>query len=347
MARQIRVATVEEFLSREAGIPLVDVRTPSEFKKGHIPGAFNIPLFNDRQRADVGTSYKQKGSYTAILKGLDFVGPEMSRLLQEGVKLAGKRKKLYIHCWRGGMRSSSMAWLFSLGGVESTLLEGGYKNYRNYILDKLGDHYRLIVVGGLTGSGKTEVLKYIEATGEQVIDLEGMANHRGSAFGAIGLPPQPGSEQFGNNLYLEISRLNRERRIFVEDESLNIGSVFMPEPFYRNIRKAPVLALMPGPSVRIARLMKEYGKLPPDKLEESIVRIRKRLGGQLADEAIESLHTGKTERAIEIVLAYYDRTYLFGLGKREKESVTLIDNNSGDAEVNAKLVLERADSLKL
>lgn len=199
----------------------------------------------------------------------------------------------------------------------------------------------------MTGSGKTDVLKEIAKKNEQVIDLEGLANHRGSAFGAIGMPPQPTTEQFSNLLFNEIVALDPEKRIFLEDESLNIGSVFMPEVFYKKIRESRVLALMCDVKTRIPRLLEEYGSMPGEMLENSINRIRKRLGGKDADEALKSILDGNMEKAIEIVLSYYDKSYTYGLGKRDQSLVINIETDSGDASVNAAKILNMADKMGL
>lgn len=327
-------------------IAIVDVRTPAEHEKGHIPGSINIPLFSDNQRAAVGTLYKRKGSTEAILKGLDYVGPDMSSLLKKGLDLAGEPKKLLVHCWRGGMRSASMAWLFSLGGIECFVLEGGYKSFRTHALTRISELKNTIIIGGLTGSGKTEILHNLRIRGEQVIDLEKLANHRGSAFGAIGMPPQPTSEQFSNILYNELRKLDFTRRIFLEDESLNIGSVFMPEELYSIIRNSPVVAVMCDADNRMPRLLKDYGTMPREKLKESINRIRKRLGGKNADDALVAIDSGNIADAIKIILAYYDKSYWFGLQKRGKEKVIMIDVDSQNISSAADKVLDTVKNLK-
>lgn len=338
---------MDEFLRLTENIPLIDVRTPSEFLKGHIAGAINIPLFSDEERSVVGTIYKKEGEIEAVLKGLSFVGPKMTHLLERGITLAGENKKLCVYCWRGGRRSASMAWLFSQGNIECSLLSGGYKNYRTCAFEELGKDRNIIVVGGMTGSGKTEILKEIALMGEQVVDLEGLANHRGSAFGAIGMPPQPTSEHFANLLFDKLRSLDPEKRTFVEDESLNIGSVFVPEIFYSLIREAPVIAVMCDINTRLPRLLNEYGKMPHDQLEDSINRIRKRLGGMQADEALGAVRVNNMREAIRIVLNYYDKTYKYGLAKREQSRVTQLETDSGDAGVNALKVIAEADLMAL
>lgn len=189
-----------KFLELSEITPIADVRSPSEFKSGHMCGAVNIPLFDDRERAAVGTKFKKEGRLPAILEGLKYTGPEMSSKLENALKIT-KNGKLLVHCWRGGMRSEAMAWLFSLGGIETEVLEGGYKSYRHHILESLSMKRKMIILGGMTGSSKTHILRYLKTTGQQVVDLEGLANHKGSAFGALGQAAQPSTEQFANILF--------------------------------------------------------------------------------------------------------------------------------------------------
>src|SRR5512145_3233013 len=179
-----RRTDIKDFLELAGTIPVVDVRSPSEFKHGHIPGAINIPLFDDKEREIVGTEYSKEGRARAILTGLQLSGPSMHTRLDQALKIA-KNRKLLVHCWRGGMRSEAMAWLFSLGNIDTEVLEGGYKAYRRFVLETLSSPRKLIILGGLTGSGKTDILKYLSEAGRQVIDLERLANHKGSAFGSL------------------------------------------------------------------------------------------------------------------------------------------------------------------
>ena len=204
----LKKINVSKFLELSEIIPIADVRSPSEFSFGHIPGAVNIPLFDDEEREAVGTKYKKEGRLPAILEGLKYTGPAMSSKLKQALKIA-KNGKLLIHCWRGGMRSEAMAWFFSLGDIEIEVLDGGYKSYRHHILENLSEKRKIIVLGGMTGSSKTYILKYLNKMGQQVLDLEGLANHKGSAFGALGQLPQPSTEQFSNMLFNEWKHLNR------------------------------------------------------------------------------------------------------------------------------------------
>lgn len=347
MKNQYNRVNAEEFIRLSDDIAVIDVRTSSEFQRGHIPGAINIALFNDAERAEVGILYKKKGQYQAVLKGLDFVGPKMSVILDEAVKQSADKKKLLVYCWRGGRRSGSMAWLFSNADIECFVLDGGYKAYRNSALNYLSEKRKLIILGGYTGTGKTEILKVLRQRGEQVVDLEGLANHRGSAFGALGQGKQPGSEHYANLLYDEMRKYDRNKRLFLEDESQNIGSVFMPDAFYKLIRQSKVIALFSEAGLRLPRLIKEYGAFGSENLLNSVDRISKRLGGENAKIARESIVEGRIDKAVEIVLAYYDKAYLYGLSKRSEGTVTKINTGLTDPEELADLVIEQADRLNI
>jgi tRNA 2-selenouridine synthase len=339
-----RKLNIDEFLKQADHTPVIDVRSPSEFRTGHIPGAINIPLFDDRERETVGISYKKEGRQKAILKGLQLTGPSMFLKLQEGIKHA-KDSKLLVHCWRGGMRSEAMAWLFSLGDIETQILDGGYKSYRHHVLEKLAEKNKYLILGGLTGSGKTEILKYLKGTGQQVIDLEGIACHKGSAFGSLGQENQPTSEHFANLLYEELKKEDKEKVIWLEDESKNIGTVFMPDSFFNNLREAPVIALIMDINTRMPRLIKEYSAYPKEDLISSIRRISKRLGGDSTTEAVKEVEDGNFRRAIEITLGYYDKTYMFGLKKRAGDMVTYIETGTDEIPQNSERILAEAARL--
>ena len=332
---------IEAFLELSSSVPIVDVRSPGEFKHGHIPGSYNIPLFTDEQRAEVGIKYNREGREKAIIKGLDLIGPSMSKKLSDALTLA-RNKKLLVHCWRGGMRSESMAWLFSLGGIEVEILDGGYKSYRNFVLAKLSEKRRIIVLGGLTGSGKTEILKYLASTGTRVIDLEGLANHKGSAFGALGQEVQPTTEYFSNLVFNELTKVSASEIVWVEDESLSIGTVFIPEQIYKQMQKAPLIAVLIDIKTRIPRLSAEYSTFPKTDLINSVQKIAKRLGGDNTSEAIMAIEANDFERAIEITLKYYDKAYMYGLEKNSGRKVYLTESLSGDVKENSEKVLETA-----
>lgn len=330
---------INSFLELSRQIPVVDVRSPSEYMSGHIPGAFNIPLFDDEQRAAVGTKYKKEGRVPAISEGLKLAGPLMYQKLDKALEIAIDGD-LLVHCWRGGMRSEAMAWLFSMGGLNCRVLEGGYKSYRNHILDSLSLERKMIVLGGMTGSSKTHILRFLMKKGHQVIDLEALANHKGSAFGNLGQPSQPSTEQFANDLYKEWMNLDPELPVWLEDESRNIGTVFMPEGFYNNMQKAKTIVLKMDINTRMPRLLAEYSEFPPDLLRAAIIKISRRLGGDNTREAINAIDGGDFATAIEITLRYYDKAYQYSLRRKTRAELVVIETDTDDIEVNAMKALE-------
>ncbi len=334
-----------KFLKLSETIQIADVRSPSEFKFGHIPGAVNIPLFDDKEREAVGTKFKKEGRLPAIIEGLKHAGPLLVSKLEQGLKISNNGN-LLVHCWRGGMRSEAMTWLFSLGDVEVKVLDGGYKSYRRYILESLSEKRKIIVLGGMTGSGKTHILRYLKSSGEQVLDLERLANHKGSAFGALGQPPQPTTEQFANLLFNDWKKLDSEFPFWVEDESQNIGSVFMPDTFYLNMQETPSIVLVMDVRTRLPRLMEEYSTYPPESLNASVLKISKRLGGNKTRDAINAVETGDFAKAIEIVLYYYDKAYMFGLKKKNNKNIIYINTDTDEIESNALKILEVSKTLK-
>jgi len=335
----------EWFLHLAEKIPVCDVRSPSEFTAGHIPGAFNIPIFSDKERELVGIKYKKEGRIPAIKEGLDLASPQISVKLDQALKSAADNQ-LLVHCWRGGMRSEAMAWLFSMAGINTNVLDGGYKSYRHFILEKLSEQRKVIVLGGLTGSSKTHLLNHLKGLGQQVIDMEGLANHKGSAFGSLGQLPQPSTEQFANLLYDEWKRSDPEAPVWLEDESRNIGTVFMPENLYENMQKAPAIIIMMDVKTRLPRLVEEYSKFPRESLITSILKISKRLGGDNTRDAISAVETGDFAKAIEIALLYYDKAYMFGLTRKSSENKIYITTDTDNIGENAVRLLEAAEKLR-
>ncbi len=321
-----------EFLEKSKNTPILDVRSPGEFVRAHIPGAFSLPLFSDEERAKVGTCYKQKGKEKAVELGLEFVGSKLASFVKYAKKVA-KNGEVLVHCWRGGMRSSSMAWLLETAGLRVYLLEGGYKSYRNFVLETLSAPIPLRVLGGKTGSGKTELLQEMKAAGFQVVDLEGLANHRGSAFGHFGLGEQPSSEFFENLLCSELLKLDLQKPIWVEDESRHIGKVFMNNEFYDQLRAAPVLFLDIDPVHRLPHLVDVYANYPKEMIVNSLDKIKKRLGGNWHKAALEALEVDDFYQVGKITLTYYDKAYVYGLHQRKDSTVNKVIVESLDPKV--------------
>lgn len=302
-----------EFLNAPGVI--LDVRSPAEFAQAHIPGAISFPLFNNEERARVGTCYKQSGRDQAVQLGLEITGPKLASFAAKAKDLAGDQP-LRVHCWRGGMRSASMAWLFETAGSKVNLLEGGYKAFRRWALATLATPKPIITLGGMTGTGKTDILQELAHRGEQVLDLEAFANHRGSSYGSLGLPPQPTTEQFGNELALAWASFDDRQPVWIEAESRRIGTCRVPDELFQQMMRAPVLQVERSRSERVELLVQEYGKADPAQLIEATERLRKRLGGDRTQEAVESIQQGHLAIAVELVLNYYDQTYQYDLERR-------------------------------
>ena len=326
MAIDIDVATALEM--RDEGVPLIDVRSPSEYLRASIPGAHSIPLFSDEQRAQVGTIYTKQSKVKAVQKGLEFVGPKMKGF--SDAALAFGKDKLIVHCWRGGMRSGAMAWLFETLGLECYKIKGGYKGYRNYLLSFLENPMKLVALAGRTGSGKTEVLHKLKLRGEQVLDLESLANHKGSAFGALGEMEQPTSEMFENRILDVLRKFDFSRPVWVEDESINIGRVFIPQPLWRQMASAPIVVISTDDSVRLKRIMRDYGSFHPEDLAPLILKIQKRMGYDKAKMAYETCLEGDVEGAARMCLAYYDKLYDKALDKVHKRKVFYVNSSEED-----------------
>ncbi|MBC3785384.1 tRNA 2-selenouridine(34) synthase MnmH [Spirosoma utsteinense] len=317
--------SVDEFLAKAQSLPVVDVRSPGEYDQAHIPGAVSIPLFDNEERALVGTKYKNAGKDSAVLLGLDLVGSKLAGFVKQSKKLNPQTKEVLVHCWRGGMRSGSFAWLLDTAGLTASTLAGGYKAYRSAVLSAFAEPRELIILGGKTGSGKTDILKELARQGEQVIDLEGLAHHKGSTYGAIGQLPQPATEQYENLLFGVWRTLDRNRRIWIEDESRNVGSCFVPMALWQQMRAAPVAFVDVPKAVRVQRLVAEYTGIDHSLLVEATQRISKRLGGKVTKDALEALTRNDYAAVADLTLDYYDKAYLHGLSQRDQAQVHPLD----------------------
>ena len=340
---------IEYFLELSKHHPVIDVRSPGEYNHAHIPGARSLPLFTDEERAVVGTAYKQESREKAIKHGLDFFGPKMKQMVEEveGILdfrlriadlgkekseiLNPKSKIVLVYCWRGGMRSGAVAWLLDVYGFKVYTLIGGYKRFRNYVLDTFRLPFDLKILGGYTGSGKTETLKELERRGETVINLEDIAKHKGSAFGNIGMPQQPTQEMFENILASELRTKRYEPKelgpfpqivlnhapIWMEDESQRIGHVNIPNELWNTMRRSTISFLDIPFEERLDHLVEEYGCLDKERVIDAIERIRERLGSLEAKRAIDHLNENNTIESFRILLKYYDKWYTKGLHNRE------------------------------
>jgi tRNA 2-selenouridine synthase len=311
-----------------SGLPIVDVRSPGEYKQGHIPGAINIPLFSDEERARVGTVYKQKSEKAAIELGYKIVNPKLDSFVSESLSVAPE-KKLIVHCWRGGMRSNSFAQHLSENGfTDVKLIAGGYKAYRSFVSEFLSQHFKINLLGGYTGSGKTYILKELKKLGHQVLDLEGIAHHKGSAFGSIGEHEQPTTEMFENYLFNELRNMNSTAPIWVEDENINIGKAVIPAQFFSQMQAAKLYFIDIPMHERAKHLVNEYTNCDISMLADPIMRISKRLGDQNARMALQLLESRNFYEVALISLSYYDKAYLKVKQTHDSKNVIQIPMNS-------------------
>jgi tRNA 2-selenouridine synthase len=296
----------------------IDVRSPAEFEHAHIPHALNLPLFDNEQRALIGTTYKKQSREAAIKVGLPLFGTKMLPMIETVEAWIKERQKendltkptIYVHCWRGGMRSAAVAWLLDLYGYKVIQLTGGYKAYRNWVLAQFTIPYSLKVLGGYTGSGKTEILHALQEKNYAVIDLEGLAHHKGSAYGAIGQLPQPSQEMFENLLAEKLLEVNKKQKsIWIEDESQRIGTVLIPTPLFHLMRNSTCYFMTIPFEQRLNFIVEGYGSFDQKSLIEATMRIQKRLGGLETKTAVDFITAGALKEAFSILLKYYDKWY--------------------------------------
>ena len=314
--------------------PLIDVRSPSEYYKGHMPNSINIPLFDNEERATVGTIYKQKGREKAVIEGLKLIDKKIEKLLEsllESIKkyqidnseISANKQVIQVYCARGGMRSLSISWLLEKYNLNTVTLKGGYKGYRRWAIDSFSYKYKIIVLGGKTGVGKTKILKILEKYGFQIIDLERLACHRGSTFGGLGMEEQPSNEQFENKIAEKLNSFKKNNYIFVESESANIGKCKIPTEFFKQMKSSQRIEIIRSESNRLDELISTYSIFNQEDLESSVLRIKKRLGPQRTKIAVESIKKKKWDLVCKAVLEYYDKCYEYE--KIGNENIKLLD----------------------
>jgi tRNA 2-selenouridine synthase len=330
---------IDDFLLLDC--PVFDVRSPFEFNRGHIPGAINLPLFSNEERAIVGKAYHQQGRDEAVKTGIEKVSVKMTSFI-ESVDKNTKEKKIRMHCWRGGMRSESMAWLMHTAGYHVYVLENGYKTFRNHIQKFFENKFRLIVIGGMTGAGKSEILRKLKDSGEQILDLEAIASHKGSVFGHLGQEEQPTTEHFENLLYEALNSLNPQKPIWIECESLAIGRIYIPRAFFNQMLEAPLYYLNLSRENRTKRLIDEYANFEKQVLIDAVVRISKRLGGNHTKNIIQAIESDNFFDAIFLILEYYDKLYTNSMKARDPKKITDVVIN----ELTTEIILDKLLALK-
>ncbi len=337
---------IDIFLENRQQFPVVlDVRSPSEFEQGHIPGAVSFPLFTNEERALVGTLYKQKGKNIAIEKGLEIAGNKLSFFVKKAREIS-EEKPVLLYCWRGGMRSQSMAWLLNMCGIKTYRLTGGYKSFRKRVLNGFFIKQPVYILGGKTGSGKTQILKELQLAGESVLDIEEIASHKGSAFGSLNQSGQPSQEQFENTLFIEILKLHPNKPIWIEDESRLIGKKVIPLALWEKMRASPVYFLDITDEQRVKNLLEDYGGNDIHQLKSCFEQIAKRLGPEQFKESLLALSENNLEKACKIALTYYDKSYLHGLSKRDANTIIHIKPTYTGCKFIAKQLLEIKNNKK-
>ncbi len=365
----VQKITIEEFLKLAKQYPVLDVRSPGEYNHAYIPGAFNLPLFTGEERKQVGTAYKQQSREAAIKIGLDYFGVKMKLMVEQVESIIYELKKraidynaqvpplgggggCIVHCWRGGMRSAAVAWLLDMYGFKVYQLTGGYKAYRKWVRDQFEKEYNFNIIGGYTGSGKTLLLHELQKNNKTIIDLEKLANHKGSAFGGMG--KQPGQEMFENLLAEKLHENSGSsspilsevegrglRGIYLEDESQRIGNIQIPMPLWYTMRRSPVYFVDIPFEERLEYITGEYGKQEKQYLQDAINRIKKRLGGLETKNALLFLEEDNYRECFRILLSYYDKWYHKGLYNRENITALLnkIPCTCVDTETNTQKLL--------
>lgn len=297
---------------------IIDVRSNSEFAEDCIPGAINLPVLDDIERAEVGTIYKQINPFTARKKGAALVAKNISQHLTTHFATKDKDYHPLVYCWRGGQRSNSMATVLSQIGWRVTVLEGGYKTYRAYVrqqLENLPAKFTYKVLCGLTGSGKTHILRQLQQRGAQVLDLEALANHRGSLLGEEWQDkptPQPSQKYFESLLLQQLQNFDVNEIVWLESESNKIGRVYLPLSLWHNMKQATCIEIQLPIAARVDFLLQEYPYLVnnPNFLKSKIEQLKSRIGKHKLSQWYQLIDGNHWEEFVKNLLLYhYDPSY--------------------------------------
>lgn len=337
----MKTCTIFEFFDLSKMYPVIDVRSPQEFADAHIPHAYNVPLFSDDQRAVVGTIYKKRGKQEAITIGLEFVGPQLIQYLMTVETICAEKntKTIIVYCARGGMRSKSFAMFLACSGYTVYQLIGGFKAFKNYLSEQTNKPYKCTVLGGTTGSGKTELLALLAQQGEQVIDLEALAHHKGSAFGSLGELQQPTQAQFIINCLLHLMACDNKKTIWIEKESYKIGNLSIPTQLWNLLKSAPIIYITTQKEERLNNLVDQYARHNSDDIQKCIMSLAKKLGGFQTCELCTAVCKKDYRTVASKLLDYYDAQYIYSLQKNRLQPLTHISFIHESAQ-------ERVDILK-
>ncbi|MFD1458638.1 tRNA 2-selenouridine(34) synthase MnmH [Scopulibacillus daqui] len=328
----VQKINILELLDKRGQTALIDVRSPGEYEEFHIPGAVNVPLFTNNERALIGKLYKQKGPHTAKEKGLEIISPKLPSMYGQIKSQADQKEHTVIYCWRGGMRSRSIAGVMNLMGIGSYQLEGGIRSFRKHIVDSLSqfalEKKPFVVIEGLTGTRKTDLLLALQEKGYPVLDLEGMAGHRGSIFGSVGLWPRS-QKEFECLLWQRLTALKDANYYIIEAESKRIGRVVLP-PFIVEGKEEGLRFRIHYPfQKRVAAIYEAYN---PEEHQEALYKafmhLKKYLQPAFAEEIEQAYQNGDYFRVISLFLEhYYDPRYNHKFRKYKTEAVPLVISN--------------------
>ncbi|HEY8003770.1 MAG TPA: tRNA 2-selenouridine(34) synthase MnmH [Phenylobacterium sp.] len=338
-----------------AGFDLViDVRSPAEFAEDHAPGAVNLPVLSNEERAEVGTIYVQESRFKARRVGAAFIARNVARHLETALADRPGGFRPLVYCWRGGQRSNAMATILSQVGWRTAVLAGGYKSWRRHVTARLYDGalpHRFVLLGGMTGTGKTEVLQRLADLGCQALDLEGLAAHRGSLFGALAGQPQPSQKMFESRLLGLLDALDPARPVVVEAESSKVGERMVPPALWQAMAEAPRIELSAPPQARAAYLVRAYRDITEDRaaLDEALRRLptppgRKRLAAwaELAD-------AGEYEAlALALMELHYDPAYRRAARKGPEAGLGVVELaalDPGDLDAAAAEIARRIEAV--
>ncbi|MFC7393389.1 tRNA 2-selenouridine(34) synthase MnmH [Scopulibacillus cellulosilyticus] len=325
----VKKISISELLEKKEQTALIDVRSPGEFKEFHIPGAVNVPLFSNDERAMIGTLYKQKGPHIAKAKGLEIVSPKLPKMYEKIKSQADEKEHTVIYCWRGGMRSRSIASVMCLMGVYSFQLEGGIRSFRKRIVEEL-EHLSevkkpFVVLEGLTGTRKTDILSALQEKGYPVLDLEGMAGHRGSIFGSVGLEPHS-QKEFECLLWQRLIQLKDAPYYIIEAESKRIGRIVLPQFIVEGKEEGQRFHINYPFQKRVAAIYDAYN---PEQHEEAVYEaftyLKKYLQPAFAEEIEQAYNEKDYFRVISLFLEhYYDPKYSHKFKKYKTEAIPLV-----------------------
>ena len=314
---------------------IIDVRSPSEFAVDHLPGAINLPVLDDAERREIGTIYKQQSPFLARRLGAAIIARRAANYLEGPLAEKPRDYQPLLYCWRGGLRSQSLATIFAAVGWRTRLLEGGYKAFRKHLIASFNERLQtdpptLIILGGLTGSGKTRILLKMRELGHQVIDLEGLAEHRGSALGESLSAPQPSQKRFENLLWQELRALDPSRPIYLESESSRIGSVQIPAPLWKLMGSAPTIEILIPRERRAEYLREHYEHFigDPELLREKLKKLDHLHGKERLDSWDTQIGAGDWKGFTESILElHYDPAYTRSRNKLFRPQVSSVESD--------------------